>query len=157
MVLLGASFSNFSTRGIKDKTTWSPLPTGDGQKLRLRAQSNGSYYQNYSVSFEEPWLGGKKPNSFSIALWKSIQSFTEGSKPGTRFSIGLGKRVKWPDDYLQINNSININRYDLEDYQTSLFDFRDGYSILIFQLQFQGSSTVFNPIYPRYGSRFSLI
>ena len=153
----GVSFSNFSTRGIKDKTTWSPLPTGDGQKLRLRAQSNGSYYQNYSVSFEEPWLGGKKPNSFSIALWKSIQSFTEGSKMEILgFSIGLGKRVKWPDDYFTINNSININRYELEDYQTSLFDFSDGYSNNINFSTTISRSSVFNPIYPRYGSRFSV-
>ena len=153
----GVSFSNFSTRGIKDKTTWSPLPTGDGQKLRLRAQSNGSYYQNYSISFEEPWLGGKKPNAFSIALWQSIQSFTEGSKMKILgFSIGLGKRLKWPDDYFTIHNSFNMNRYQLEDYQTSLFDFSDGFSNNINFSTSITRSSIFNPIYPRYGSRFSM-
>jgi len=153
----GVSFSNFSTKGIKDKTTWSPLPTGDGQRLSLRARSNGSYYQNYSISFEEPWLGGKKPNSFSIALWKSVQSFTEGSSMKIiGISVGLGKRIKWPDDYFTIQNSFNINRYQLEDYQTSLFDFSDGYSNNINISTTISRNSIFNPIYPRYGSRFSI-
>ena len=153
----GVSFSNFSTKGITDKSTWSPLPTGDGQKLRLRAQSNGSYYQNYSISFEEPWLGGKKPNAFSIALWKSVQSFTEGSTMQIiGLSVGLGKRVKWPDDYFTIQNNFNINRYQLEDYQTSLFDFSDGYSNNINFSTSVSRNSIFNPIYPRYGSRFTV-
>ena len=153
----GVSFSNFSTRGIKDKSTWSPLPTGDGQKLRLRAQSNGTYYQNYSLSFEEPWLGGKKPNAFSVALWKSVQSFTEGSKMQILgLSMGVGKRLKWPDDYFSIQNSFSINRYQLENYQTSLFDFSDGYSNNINFSTSINRNSIFNPIYPRYGSRFSI-
>jgi outer membrane protein insertion porin family len=153
----GVSFSNFSTKGIFDKSTWDPLPTGDGQKLRLRAQSNGSYYQNYSISFEEPWLGGKKPNSFSIALWKSIQSFTEGSSMQIiGGSIGLGKRIKWPDDYFSIQSNLNVLRYKLEDYQTSLFDFSDGFSNNINYAISINRNSIFNPIYPRYGSRFSI-
>ena len=153
----GVSFSNFSTKGIKDKSTWSPLPTGDGQRLSLRARSNGSYYQNYSIAFEEPWLGGKKPNSFSIALWQSIQSFSEGSSMKILgVSVGLGKRIKWPDDYFTIQNSININRYQLENYQTSLFDFSDGYSNNINFSTTISRNSIFNPIYPRYGSRFSV-
>ena len=153
----GVSFSNFSTRGIFDKTTWDPLPTGDGQKLRLRAQSNGSYYQNYSISFEEPWLGGKKPNAFSIALWKSVQSFTEGSSMQILgASVGLGKRIKWPDDYFTIQNSFNVLRYQLEDYQTSLFNFSNGFSNNINYSISINRNSIFNPIYPRYGSRFSL-
>ena len=153
----GVSFSNFSTKGITDKTTWSPLPTGDGQRLSLRARSNGSYYQNYSIAFEEPWLGGKKPNSFSIALWKSIQSLTEGSSMKILgVSVGLGKRIKWPDDYFTIQNSFNINRYQLENYQTSLFDFSDGYCNNINFSTTISRNSIFNPIYPRYGSRFSV-
>ena len=71
---LGLSFNNFSTRNIFKKDKWTPLPSGDGQILSLTASSNGIYYQNYNISFTEPWLGGKKPNSLSISLYKSISS-----------------------------------------------------------------------------------
>ena len=61
-------FNNFSTSKFFKRSSWKPIPSGDGKKIRLRAASNGSYYQNYSVSFEDPWMGGNKPNSFSICL-----------------------------------------------------------------------------------------
>ena len=151
----GISFSNFSTSGIFDKSTWDPLPTGDGQKIRLRAQSNGTYYQNYSISFEEPWLGGKKANAFSIALWKSIQSFSDENKMQIfGGSIGLGKRLKWPDDYFTIQNSLNIQRYEVTGYEFGVFNFIEGYSNNINLSTSIIRSSIFNPIYPRYGSKF---
>ncbi len=153
----GVSFGNFSTKGITDKSTWDPLPSGDGQKISVRASSNGSYYQHYTLSFQEPWLGGKKPNSFSMALYKSVQSFTEGSKMKIfGLSIGLGKRITWPDDYFTIQNTVNINRYQLENYLTSLFDFENGFSNNINLATTITRNSIFNPIYPRNGSRFSL-
>ena len=99
-------FNNFSTSEFFKPSSWKPIPSGDGKKIRLRAASNGSYYQNYSVSFEDPWMGGKKPNSFSISLWKTIQSFNEGSRMDiSGIGLGLGKRLKWPDDYFTILHS----------------------------------------------------
>src|SRR6185295_4192252 len=71
---LGVSFNNFSARNIFRKGTWRPVPSGDGQKLSLRFQTNGKYYQAYNVSFTEPWLGGKKPNSLSVTGFYNIQS-----------------------------------------------------------------------------------
>ena len=71
---LGFTFNNFSTRNFFDKTKWTPLPSGDGQRFSITASSNGIYYQQYRMSFVEPWLGGKKPNSLSISLYKSISS-----------------------------------------------------------------------------------
>ncbi len=76
---LGLKFTNFSVRNILNKEAWRPLPTGDGQTLSLRAQSNGKYYQSYSFSFTEPWLGGKKPNSLSISLHRSVQTGVNSS------------------------------------------------------------------------------
>jgi len=150
-------FNNFSTKNFFKKETWNPMPHGDGQKIRLRAASNGTYYQNYSLSFEEPWMGGKKPNSFSISLWKTIQSFSEGSRMDiSGLSIGFGKRLSWPDDYFTITHSINFQRYNLEDYQTSLFDFSDGYSNNINYATTFSRNSIFNPIYPRSGSKFSI-
>ena len=71
---LGLSFTNFSAKNIFKKGAWRPIPTGDGQRLSIRAQSNGLYFQSYNLSFTEPWLGGKKPNSLSVSVWKSVQS-----------------------------------------------------------------------------------
>src|SRR5690606_8201986 len=71
---LGLSFTNFSTRNIFKPGSWAPLPAGDGQTLNLRAQTNGRFFQSYSVSFVEPWLGGKKPNALSMSAYYSIQT-----------------------------------------------------------------------------------
>ena len=57
------------------KKAWSPLPSGDGQRLSVRAQSSGYFFQSYNMSFTEPWLGGKKPNSFTISAYHSLQSY----------------------------------------------------------------------------------
>ncbi len=150
-------FNNFSTKNFFKKESWNPMPHGDGQKIRLRAASNGTYYQNYSLSFEEPWMGGAKPNSFSVSIWKTIQSFTEGSKMDiSGLSIGFGKRLNWPDDYFTISHSLNFQRYNLEDYQTSLFDFSDGFSNNINYATTFSRNSIFNPIYPRNGSKFSI-
>ena len=65
---IGLKFANFSVRNIFNKEAWRPLPTGDGQTLGLRFQTSGKYYRTVSLSFIEPWLGGKKPNSFSLSL-----------------------------------------------------------------------------------------
>ena len=65
---VGLKFANFSVRNIFNKEAWRPLPTGDGQTLSLRYQTSGRYYRTVSLSFIEPWLGGKKPNSFSLSL-----------------------------------------------------------------------------------------
>ncbi|HEY1040008.1 MAG TPA: POTRA domain-containing protein, partial [Bacteroidia bacterium] len=115
---LGVSFNNFSARNFFKKGSWSPLPSGDGQKLSIRAQSSGVYYQSYNASFTEPWLGGKKPNSLSFSIFKNVQTNgqkkrvknSEGEKIAnplradiniTGASVGFGKRLKWPDDYFQ--------------------------------------------------------
>jgi outer membrane protein insertion porin family len=65
---IGLRFPNFSIANFFNWKRWRPVPTGDGQTLSLRAQSNGKYYQSYNVSFIEPWFGGKKANSLSVSL-----------------------------------------------------------------------------------------
>ncbi|PWD99835.1 outer membrane protein assembly factor BamA [Marinilabilia rubra] len=88
---LGLKFTNFSVRNIFNKEAWRPLPTGDGQTLSLRAQTNGKYYQSYSFSFTEPWLGGRKPNSLSVSVYHSIQTGTNSSYYyGNPYSSGMG-------------------------------------------------------------------
>lgn len=116
---LGLSFNNFSARNIFNADAWSPLPAGDGQSINLRAQASGAYFQSYSASFTEPWLGGKKPTSLTVSVYHNINRYPYGSFPVnmaiTGVNAGLGTRLKWPDDYFvaygaaefRVINSIN--------------------------------------------------
>lgn len=160
---LGVSFNNFSTHNILKKEAWSPLPSGDGQKLSIRAQSNGLYFQSYNASFTEPWLGGKKPNSLSVSFYRSIQSNgLRASDAGrqdikiTGASVGFGKILKRPDDYFQMYMEFNYQYYVLNKFQ-SLFAFSDGYSNnLSYRFTISRNSTD-QQIYPRSGSSIKLM
>ncbi len=157
---LGLTFNNFSTKNIFNRKSWDPLPSGDGQRLSLTASSNGIYYQQYRMSFVEPWLGNKKPNSLSISLYKSI---TSNGQTGdnrqavelTGFTIGLGQRLKYPDDYFTIYNGINFQQYELVNSQ-SFFSFSNGFSNNINYEIRLGRNSVDQLVFPRNGSNFSL-
>src|SRR5690606_26754939 len=123
----GLTFNNFSIKNIGDCSKWRPLPVGDGQKLSLRVQANGKSYQNYSLSLTEPWFGGKKPNALSFSFNHSVQRQLDfynqsnfgnelGSFSITGATVGLAKRVTWPDDYFQISNSLQFQIYDFNPY-----------------------------------------
>lgn len=120
---IGLSFNNFSLRNMFKMDRWKPLPSGDGQQLSLRAQSNGTYYWSVATSFTEPWLGGKKPLAFSVSYNHSMQS-NGLSKSDERYgklevdgaAIGLGQRLKWPDDFFTIYQSIGYERYRMHNY-----------------------------------------
>jgi len=212
---LGVTFNNFSARNITNLSAWKPLPSGDGQKLSVRFQANGSSYQNYSLSFTEPWLGGKKPNSFSVTLSRSIsypykiQQYNQlsgansqygsnfggggyGSQYGgqyggggygspygstyganlnspsdsaslaqslahfnsTSISFSLGKRLKKPDDYFSLSNSLSfqfINVLNLPAY-----GYPEGQSISAAFVTNFSRNSIDNPTFPRSGSSFSL-
>ncbi len=160
---LGLVFNNFSVKNIFKDGAWTPLPGGDGQKLQIRAQTNGQFYQGYNFSFTEPWLGGKKPNSLSI--WMNHTALGTGYlRSNENFSgmgitgvgVGLGRRKKWPDDYFQAYYEFSYQYYDVVDYnQIGIFD--NGFAndiALTYRLQ---RSSVSSPIYPQGGSslRFS--
>lgn len=159
---LGLSFNNFSARNIFNGPSWSPLPSGDGQKLSLRAQTNGKYYQSYNASFTEPWLGGKKPNSLSVSVFRSIQS--NGVSKGeanrqsieiTGASVGLGKRLKKPDDYFTNYLEASYQYYVLNNYGGT-FLFANGFSNNLSFQETISRNSVDAPIYPRTGSTLSL-
>ncbi len=71
---LGLKFSNFAIQNLFKPSTYRFVPEGEGQTFSISGQTNGSYYQSYSVSFMEPWLGGKRPNSLSLSAYYSIQT-----------------------------------------------------------------------------------
>ena len=157
---LNLVFDNFSTQNILNGKSWSPLPSGDGQRLSLSASSNGAYYQNYNVSFTEPWLGGKKPNALTVSLYRSVSSNgQEGDKREAieilGLTVGIGKRLKNPDDYFTIYNGINFQQYKLINSQ-SFFTFKDGFSNNVNYNIRLGRNSVDQLIFPRRGSNFSL-
>ena len=156
----GVSFNNFSLKNMFNKSTWSPLPSGDGQRISLRAQSNGSFFQNYSFSFVEPWMGGKKPNSLSVYINHSIQNYSTDDVLNrmdiTGINIGLGKRLKWPDDYFSANQSISFQQYHLQNRQI-VPGFSNGISKNISYKTMLSRSSVFDPIFPKTGSLFTFL
>ncbi|MFK7900570.1 MAG: outer membrane protein assembly factor BamA [Cyclobacteriaceae bacterium] len=119
---LGIVFNNFSLRNIPNKELWSPLPSGDGQRLSLQMRANGKQFQNYSISFTEPWLGGRKPNSFTVSFNRSVQRrFTRtGDVVGflklTGASVSLGRRLRVPDDYFTLTNTLSYYFYNLDNF-----------------------------------------
>lgn len=160
----GLSFNNFSIKNVFKKRAWRPVPYGDGQKLALKFQTYGSGYFNYSASFTEPWFGGKKPNSLSFSYHHSkfSNSLKKGDPNRSAFvtdgiTVGLGKRLTWPDDFFTLMQSVSMQLYKLDNYGRIL-KFGSGtgkynnfhYSVTL------GRSSVSAPIYPRTGSDFSL-
>ena len=157
---LGLTFNNFSLKNIFDKNTWSPLPSGDGQRISIRAQTNGSFFQNYSFSFTEPWLGGKKPNSLNFSAYHSIQDYStdvvENRLDIIGLNLGLGKRLRWPDDYFSLSQTISIQQYNLKNRQL-VPGFSNGISKNISYRTTLSRSSIFDPIFPKTGSQFTFI
>ncbi|TXC78903.1 outer membrane protein assembly factor BamA [Luteibaculum oceani] len=168
---LGLSLTNFSISNMFKKGGWDPIPSGDGQRLSIRAQSNGVFYQGYNLSFTEPWLGGSKPNSFSVSLSHSVQTngqpkFINNGEDRvlnpvrqslkiSGFSLGLGKPLLWPDNNFYFYQSAAYQYYDLNNFG-SIFTFANGYSNNISYTAVLSRSSVNQPIYPRSGSNVTL-
>ncbi|MCF8373270.1 MAG: outer membrane protein assembly factor BamA [Bacteroidales bacterium] len=158
---LGLTFNNFSAKNFFKSDAWRPLPSGDGQRLSMRAQSNGVYYQAYNMSFVEPWLGGRKPTSLTVSVYHTVQS--DGRDKGdparqsiqiTGLSFGLGKRLKVPDDFFTLYNELSFQVYDLSNWSSFLF--ANGKANNFSLTTTFSRNSVDQPIYPRRGSNFSL-
>lgn len=168
---IGVSFNNFSLKDLFSKSAWSPIPSGNGQTLSIRAQSNGIYYQSYNISFTEPWLGGKKPNALSFGVYHSIMTNgisnkKDGTADGrgniyershmkvTGVSLGLGMRLKKPDDFFILYQNLSFQYYDVLKFTD--FIFPTGYSNNLSYSISLSRNSIDAPIYPRTGSDISL-
>ena len=160
---VGVSFNNFSTRRFFDKTAWRPVPLGDAQNLSVRFQTNGTYYTSLSASFSEPWLFGKKPTSLNLSLYYTRQTNSylafnilnnDEYMEVYGFAAGIGKRLKWPDNYFVLYNQLSWQTYKLQNWGYQ-FMFDTGISHnLSYTLSLSRNSTD-QQIYPRQGSNFS--
>lgn len=162
---LGFSFNNFSMKNIFNKESYKPVPSGDGQRLSVRLQSS-QFYNTYSFTFSEPWLGGRQPVQFSTSLSKTNQFrydfFTGRADKSQSFeissiSLGLAKRLSVPDDYFLLSQAITFQYFNLKNYFTGLFTFGDGVSNNInYTVTLSRNNTYTNPIFPLGGSNFSI-
>jgi outer membrane protein insertion porin family len=167
---LGLTFNNFSLRNIPNLKNWKPLPVGDGQRLQLRVQANGRQYQSYSFSFTEPWLGGRKPHSLTISLNSSVQRslFGYGYSPApdpdadtptlkvNSVTVGLGRRLEWPDNYFTLTNSISMLQYTLSNWFSGGLGFTDGNANSFTFNTTLSRRSVNEIMYPSQGSEISL-
>ncbi|MDR2563965.1 MAG: outer membrane protein assembly factor BamA [Prevotellaceae bacterium] len=174
---VGVKFSNFSMRRFFDFKSWRPVPTGDGQTLGLRFQTNGTRYQQFSINFMEPWLGGRKPISLSISAYFSNQNsaynpyysnYYGGGYPYyyndyssnesmkvMGFSAGLGHRLQWPDNWFSLYYELSLQRYQLRNW-TGGFIFSNGNSNNFSLKIMFGRKSTNNPIFPSSGSDLSV-
>jgi outer membrane protein insertion porin family len=213
---LGIVFNNFSAKKMIDVKNWKGIPAGDGQKVAVRFQATGKQYQNYSLSFSEPWLGGKKPNSFSVALNRSVYripgqlsyssspysgaynpygfggyggnsgfgygggGFGGGGFGGSQFgggyggpgtgtyderdstsqqfntlslNIGLGKRLRFPDDFFTLSTNLAYTIYDTRNFGI----YPNGKTNGVTLAASISRNSVSDPTYPRSGSSFTLL
>jgi len=156
---LGLTFNNFSLKNIFNLKAYKPLPKGDGQKLSLRGQSSGRTYQNYSFTFSEPWLGGKKPIYFALSAYTQLSSTGQYyAKDNPNYNnlringvgITLGKKLNWPDNYFQLNYSLNFDHYNLDNYPGYIF--QNGTSFNIKLTQELSRNSLDQVIFPTQGS-----
>lgn len=162
---LGVTFNNFSLRNIGNKESWNPLPQGDGQRLSLRGQTSGDRYQSYNISFTEPWLGGKKPNSLTVAaFYNRYANGFEGSANYQQLKIaqatvGFGTRLKWPDDNFVFRADVDLQRLNINQYggfvdelgRQITYGIYHNYNLALTLAR----NSVNDPIFPRSGSLIS--
>ncbi|MEZ4926763.1 MAG: outer membrane protein assembly factor BamA [Saprospiraceae bacterium] len=165
---LGVTFNNFSVRNIKNKETWNPLPQGDGQRFSVRGQTSGDRFQSYNASFTEPWLGGKRPNSLTVAGYYNRYAYgIFGSSSFQKLeilqgSVGFGTRLKFPDDNFVFRADADIQTLKLTNALS--FAFRDDENRVVSDGIFHNfnlgltlaRNSINDPIFPRNGSLVSL-
>lgn len=156
---LGVVFNNFSLANVKDRSTWSPLPQGDGQKLSIRLQSNSRFFKSYNFSFTEPWFGGNKPRSLTVGAVQTLFDYSlsnSGKLKITRGFIGIGSQMKWPDDFFSTNTTLNLEQINLDNFASGGFAISKGKFNNFSIKQTFTRSSISDPLFPRRGSKVSL-
>ena len=181
---LSLKFTNFSLSNFLHPSTYKGIiPQGEGQTLTLSGQTNGRYYQSYSVSFLDPWFGGKRPNSFSLSAYYMITTGVEsryydnylsnyyyyggGYGGGSGYmaydenqsmkifgvSAGYGKRLSWPDFRFSFMAQLSYQRYMLNNW--NYFIIQNGNANSLSLGLTLSRNSIDNPIYTRSGSQFT--
>lgn len=162
---LQLAFNNFSVKRMFDPRAWKPVPSGDGQKLSIAFQSNGQSYRNYTFSFQEPWLGGSKPQSLGFSVSNRFFQGTADTA-GNRFlmrifatGLDYSTRLSWPDDYWRATTSLNYSYYDLTNPGDFFNGFEDENRAFVNRFTISQNftrSSIDNAIFPTQGSVISI-
>ncbi|MDE6624122.1 MAG: outer membrane protein assembly factor BamA [Alistipes sp.] len=157
---VGITLNNLSIKNFFKRGAWRPYPMGQNQRLSLSAQTNGTYYKAFAFSFTDPWLGGRKPNSFTLSAHFSEQNnayyvWQTSTQYFRTYGVaaGLGKRLNWPDPYFTLYTEASYERYTLKDWPSFVMT-NGSANLLSLKLVFSRNS-VDQPIYPRRGSEFT--
>jgi len=164
---LALSFNNFSARNLFNKDAYTPFPMGDAQKMSLRLQA-ATYFQTYSLSFSEPWFGGRRPISlFGSLSYTSQKSYnfrtrdidrSQGLNISTA-TIGIAKRLLVPDDNFTLSHSLSFQYYELNNYTSNFFAFSNGVSrnlAYTVELSRDNRGGIMPAIYPQSGAFLSV-
>ena len=188
---VGLTLNNFSMANLfrKNKEHRGIMPIGEGEKLSIGVQTNGTYYQSYNASYSTSWFGGKRPIQFSFGVFYSKQTDINSNYYNTAwqnnymyslygynsygynysnyenyydpdkyvkllgFSLGWGKRLRWPDDYFQLSAQLSYTRYMLKNWQYFLMTNGNANNLNL-SLSLNRTSTD-NQFFPRSGSEFT--
>lgn len=160
---LGLTFNNFSLRNFLKFKDFRPVPQGDGQTFSIQVQA-GQYFQNYGVSFVEPWLFGTKPTALSVSLNNSRVKYSDQYGAAQKLNIfsatvGLNRLLNWPDDYFSLYTGLQFQKYDFSNYEfpfgneTESYGSANNFSI---NVGLSRNSAGIDPIFPTSGSNVEL-
>ncbi len=156
---LGLTFNNFSLRNFLKFKDFKPVPQGDGQTLSIQAQA-GQFFQNYGISFTEPWLFGTRPTALSVGLNQSLVRYTDVYGADQKLNIfsataGLNRLLRWPDDYFSLYTGIQFQNYSFSNYPFQFGDSTEYYGSsnnFSFNIGLSRNSAGIDPIFPTEGS-----
>lgn len=152
-------FNNFSAQNLFKKDEWRPLPSGDGQRLSVGIQTNGRQYQQYSMSYTEPWFGGRpRPAGFSLSFSQiDGAAFIRSSRAGKLLTFSgnvfYERRLNWPDQFFSMGTNVGYQYFDNQDYISTL---PRGVSQQVTVKQTLSRNSTNHPLFPSSGSKFSL-
>lgn len=151
------TFNNFSIQNVFNGSAWRPLPAGDGQQLSLQVVTSGTRYQNYSLSFTEPWFRGRPtPVGFSLGF----SNYSSRSSDDFRIARGYGnvfirQRLNWPDDYFTTGSRLGFTLYDITG-SDSYAGLPEGINRELTVRQSLSRNALDSPIFPSSGSNLDL-
>ncbi len=156
---LGLTFNNFSLRNFLKFKDFKPVPQGDGQTLSIQAQA-GQFFQNYGISFVEPWLFGTRPTALSVSVNQSLVKYTDMTGSAQKLNIfsaavGLNRLLRWPDDYFSLYTGIQFQSYDFENYPFQFgntTEYNGSARNFSFNVGLSRNSAGLDPIFPTQGS-----
>ena len=156
---LGLTFNNFSLKNFLKLKDFKPVPQGDGQTLSIQAQA-GQFFQNYGISFTEPWLFGTRPTSLSVGVNQSLVRYSDVTGATQKLNIfsasaGLNRLLRWPDDYFSLYTGIQYQSYDFANYPFQFGNTTEYYGSaknFSFNVGLSRNSAGLDPIFPTMGS-----